>query len=336
MLWYDFNQMLKILHISTPNVIYPLIGYGGTQRVSWDLAEGQFSQGHYVLMATPRGSSSSMLPLVVIDKFKAIHRYRVKDLRRFYQLISETLPFSFDVIQGHGDDIFHCLDFFPNTHVITTIHGHQETLPNMPVRGVFISNSQKKEYERYYKRTFDYPVIYNPIHFEQFSCDDQKEDYLIFMAKIDWDVKGIDAAIRVAKATQHKLYICGPGMTKAVKKQLSDQIIYMGEVAGNKKVSLLKKAKALLYPTQWPEPFGLAPVEANACGTPAIVFNNGAMPEVIQHGVTGFVCNSEADMIASIKQISKLTSQRIYDSAYKRFNHHYISSQYYEYYKSLV
>ncbi|MBI59874.1 hypothetical protein CL657_01495 [bacterium] len=328
--------MLKILHISTPNVVYPLTGYGGAQRVSWDLAEGQFSQGKYVLMATPRGSSSSILPLVVIDKFKSLHRHSDKDLRRFYRLISETLPFSFDVIQGHGHGISHCLDFFPNTSLVTTIHGHQEPLPDKPVHGVFISNSQKKEYERYYKRSFDYPVIYNPIHFEQFSYDDQKEDYLIFMAKIDWDVKGIDVAIRVAEATRNKLYICGPGMTRAVKKKLSDYIVYKGEVFGKQKVDLLKKAKAILYPTQWPEPFGLAPVEANACGTPAIVFNNGAMPEVIQHGITGFICNTEADMIATVKKIPELSSQCIYESAYKRFNHLHISKQYYDYYESLM
>ena len=108
------------------------------------------------------------------------------------------------------------------------------------------------------------------------------------------------------------------------------------EVFGKQKVDLLKKAKAILYPTQWPEPFGLAPVEANACGTPAIVFNNGAMPEVIQHGITGFICNTEADMIATVKKISELSSQCIYESAYKRFNHLHISKQYYDYYESLM
>jgi glycosyltransferase involved in cell wall biosynthesis len=91
-----------------------------------------------------------------------------------------------------------------------------------------------------------------------------------------------------------------------VAPYLSEQIQYLGEVGHQRKLELLAGARALVFPIRWNEPFGLVMIEALACGTPVLAFPEGAAPEVVEHGRTGFLCQDEADMAESVHKLDEL------------------------------
>jgi glycosyltransferase involved in cell wall biosynthesis len=97
------------------------------------------------------------------------------------------------------------------------------------------------------------------------------------------------------------------------------QATLIGEVAGKEKDQFLRNAAALLFPIRWPEPFGLVMAEALACGTPVIALRDGSVPEVIEHGVTGFICSSEEEMVAAVSRLSEIDRARCRDEAERRF-----------------
>jgi glycosyltransferase involved in cell wall biosynthesis len=126
--------------------------------------------------------------------------------------------------------------------------------------------------------------------------------------------KGVSEAIQVAKETHHRLLIIGPTypdlidyFDKYIKPHLDDQILYLGYVERDLLPTYYQKAKALLTPVQWEEPFGLTTIEAMSCGTPVISFNRGAAPEIIENGKTGFVVNTTAEMIDAVDKIDKIS-----------------------------
>jgi glycosyltransferase involved in cell wall biosynthesis len=173
---------------------------------------------------------------------------------------------------------------------------------------VSISSSQRRDAP-------DFPYIatvYNGIDTELFSYSDKAEDYLIFAGRIVPE-KGVKEAIQVALKTDRRLLIIGQ-VTPAsqwyfdehIKPHLSDKILYLGMIDKAQLVKYYQKAVALLMPIRWEEPFGLTMAEAMACGTPAIAFKRGSVPEVIEHGKTGFVVDNTAEMIEAIGNVGKI------------------------------
>ena len=109
---------------------------------------------------------------------------------------------------------------------------------------------------------------------------------------------------------------------EAVKPLLRPNIEYLGELDNDDKLDLLAGARALLNPIQWPEPFGLVMIEAMACGTPVIASDQGAAPEIVQHGTTGFICTSDTDMLQRIDEVEQLDRQSCRESV-----EHYFSTR---------
>jgi glycosyltransferase involved in cell wall biosynthesis len=126
--------------------------------------------------------------------------------------------------------------------------------------------------------------------------------------------KGAHRAIAVAR-TAHKRIVVAAKMwepaerryfTECVEPLLGDDAVYVGEVGGSHKLDLLADAEALLNPIRWPEPFGLVMIEALACGTPVLSFAEGAAPEIVEHGRSGFLCDDEDDMAAAVALVPSL------------------------------
>jgi glycosyltransferase involved in cell wall biosynthesis len=92
-----------------------------------------------------------------------------------------------------------------------------------------------------------------------------------------------------------------------VQPYLNDTMVYLGEVPHEQKLELLAGARALLFPIRWNEPFGMVMIEAMACGTPVLAYREGAAPEVVDHGRTGFLCDDEADLIEAINRVDELS-----------------------------
>lgn len=175
-------------------------------------------------------------------------------------------------------------------------------------RYISISNNQRRDAP-------DLPylsTVYNGTDVELFTFSEEAEDYLLFAGRITPN-KGVKEAIQVAKESNHRLLIIGPVnrgdedyFEQYIKPQLNEHILYLGRMDQNQLPTYYQKAKALLTPVQWEEPFGLTTIEAMACGTPVISLHRGAAPEIIEDGKTGYVVHSIAEMVEAVAKVDQL------------------------------
>ncbi|MFH1620882.1 MAG: glycosyltransferase family 4 protein [Patescibacteria group bacterium] len=160
--------------------------------------------------------------------------------------------------------------------------------------------------------------IYHGVNTELFGFHPFPKDYFLYLGRVT-EVKGVHLAIAAAKATQVPLIIAGKSYSdegywhKNIEPEINGKTIrYVGEADETQKIKLLQGARALLFPTQWDEPFGLVMIEAMSCGTPVIGWRNGSVPEVISEGKTGYIVDSVEKMseaILKIDQISRETTR---------------------------
>ena len=187
------------------------------------------------------------------------------------------------------------------------------------------------------------PTVYHglPVHYLRAST--QPGSYLAFLGRFTAE-KGPHVAIRIAKAVGMQLRIAAKiprGEQRYFAEQIKplvdgEQIQLVGEVDDNAKQDFLSQAAALLFPIDWPEPFGLVMIEAMACGTPVIAYRSGSVPEVIDHGITGFVVDDEAEAITAIRQLDKLDRTRVREQFERRFTAQRMAREYADLYKTLL
>jgi glycosyltransferase involved in cell wall biosynthesis len=150
-------------------------------------------------------------------------------------------------------------------------------------------------------------VIHHGIEASRFPFGDGSGDYGLFLGRMNPD-KGAHRAAEAARKAGVPLVMAGKCrepwehqfFDKEIAPYLSDEIRYVGEVPHEQKVKLLAEARCTLFPIRWNEPFGLVILESMACGTPVLAFDEGATPEIIEHGKTGFICHDETDMAEAI------------------------------------
>lgn len=185
----------------------------------------------------------------------------------------------------------------------------------------------------------DWKTVYNAIDFEKYQLQSQVADDapLMFLGRLD-QIKGLHTAIKVAKATGNKLIIGGnishtADDLKYFKEEIEpqidgEQIIYKGALNDDQKNDYLGQAKALLFPIEWDEPFGMVMVEAMACGTPVIAFSRGSVPEVVEEGITGYIVKNANEMTAKVSQLHEIDRAQCRATAKKRFDVAVIAKQY--------
>jgi glycosyltransferase involved in cell wall biosynthesis len=168
--------------------------------------------------------------------------------------------------------------------------------------------------------------IYHGVDMNEFPFNPMPKDYVLYLGRITED-KGVHLAIEASRATDVPLIIAGRSYQsekywhEKIEKQIDGKLItYVGEANFQTKIEYLQNAKALLMPAQWQEPFGLVMIEAMACGTPVIGWNNGSIPEVVQDKESGYVVNSIENMIRAINTIDKISRQACRDRAQRFFS----------------
>ena len=232
----------------------------------------------------------------------------------------------------------HChLDYWPfslfsrlNKPFLTTLHGRLDLPELAPVFRCFssvplvsISDAQRRPLAQVnFVKT-----IHHGIPEDLLTPQPVKQEYAAFLGRVSPE-KGVDKAIRIAGKAGLKLKIAAK-VDNADKKyyeteirpliQASPWVEFIGEINDSQKPGFLSGAHALLFPIDWPEPFGLAMIESMACGTPVIAFNCGSVPEVFEHGVTGFVVDDEARAIAAIPHLGRLSRKAIRQRFEQRF-----------------
>jgi glycosyltransferase involved in cell wall biosynthesis len=252
----------------------------------------------------------------------------------------------FDVIHTHIDWLQLPLLSRLGVPFLTTCHGRMD-LPGFPdvVRRfpeapfVSISDNQRAPLtEANWIGT-----IYHGLPTDLFRPSFEAGSYLAFLGRLTAE-KGPEAAIRIAHAAKMPLRIAAKvprGERKYFKETLEPQIDgakvqLIGEVNDEKKRQFLAGAAALLFPIDWPEPFGLVMIEAMACGTPVIAFKSGSVPEVIDDGITGFVVPGEAEAVTAIGRLSELDRRKVRTHFEKRFTAGRMAEEYIHSYKALV
>lgn len=339
------KEKLKIAQIAPLWAPVPPISYGGTELIISLLTEALVKRGHKVsLFATSDSKTSAKL---ISFWQESLWRAKLSSphavIGLMFKKILETAD-SFNVIHNHTG--FYFCPFAPFIHrpVISTIHRPitAETTrlfkayPQMNY--VAISKDQKRSAPSLKFKA----VIYNGIDIKKYKYNSEPKDYLLWLSKLTPD-KGILEAIEVAKIAKERLIIAGNIPSddgrffryEILPRLDGDQIRYVGEVNFERKVGLLKNAKALIFPVLRREPFGLVVIEAQACGTPVIAYPNGAMPELIQDGKTGFLVKSNLEMALAIKRLDRIKRINCRKFVKKYFDAALMVDAYEDLYKSL-
>jgi glycosyltransferase involved in cell wall biosynthesis len=169
------------------------------------------------------------------------------------------------------------------------------------------------------------------------------KSYLAFLGRLTAE-KGPEDAIRIARAAGKPLRIAAKiprAETAYFKKRLQphidgENVRLVGEVDDARKQPFLANAAALLFPIDWPEPFGLVMIEAMACGTPVIAYRSGSVPEVVDDGVTGFIVDSEAEAVSAVRGVARLDRRQVRARFEQRFSAHRMAREYEGQYRKLI
>ena len=252
----------------------------------------------------------------------------------------------FDVIHAHIDWLHLPLLSRLGVPFLTTMHGRLD-LPGLPrvvsefpeAAFVSISDHQRQPLQQAnWLATIQHglpPDLFRPAY--------DRGSYLAFLGRLTPD-KGPEAAIRIARAAGMPLRIAAKiprAETAYFKKHIEphvdkENIQLVGEVDEAKKQPFLADAAALLFPIDWPEPFGLVMIEAMACGTPVIAYRSGSVPEVIEHGVTGFIVANEDEAINAVSRLSQLDRRKVRARFEERFSARRMAEQYEGQYRKLM
>jgi glycosyltransferase involved in cell wall biosynthesis len=183
-------------------------------------------------------------------------------------------------------------------------------------------------------------VIPNGIRVDSFTFQPEGGGGLFFIGRIEWQ-KGPDLAVDIARGSGLPLTLAGPIIDedffrRAIEPHLGDQVRYVGKVDHLRKNELLGRAGCAVLPSRWDEPFGLVAIEAMACGTPVVALANGALPEVIDPGVTGFVARDEVELPALVSRALGLDRAAVRARAAARFDMPRVTSSYLHLYEEIA
>ena len=339
---------MRIAQISPLFEAVPPKLYGGTERVVYSLTEELVAMGHDVTLFASGDSITSATLAPMRDKALRLDP-SVVDWVAIYHRMMELIrrrADEFDVLHFHTD--YFPLSLFSRqaTPFLTTLHGRldipefkeiYETFPDAPF--VSISNAQRRPIPRInWVRT-----VLHGMPADLLTPQPVKQDYAAFLGRISPE-KGVDKAIRIAGAAGMKLKIAAK-VDKADKKYWDEEIKplidaspwveYIGEINDSQKPEFLSGAHALLFPIDWPEPFGLVMIESMACGTPVVAFNRGSVPEVIDHGVSGFIVHDEASAIAAVERLGELDRATVRATFDRRWTARRMAEDYLDVYHEL-
>lgn len=321
---------MRIGLIAPPWVPVPPVRYGGTEEVVDDLARGLTRRGHDVRLFTV-GESTCPVPrrwyfdaaveplgMTVPEAAHVLSAYRTfadgeVDLIHDHTVLGP-------LVAGRPADV---------PPIVATNHGPFTPEARLIYREI-TSSADLVAISRSQRATApEIPVaavIHHGIDLDRHPFGDGDGGYLMFVGRMSAD-KGVHRAIRVARRAGRRLVVVSkmrdaPEVAyyeQAVRPLLGDDIDLYSDLAGPERIALLRSATAVLNPICWPEPFGLVMTEALACGTPVLAFPNGAAPEIIDHGVTGYLCTDEADMVDAIGRVDALDRHACREAAELRF-----------------
>lgn len=324
--------------------------------IAQSISEGLYDNGHEVTFFGPDGTSvkteietCGMRPffrntqdfdsLVSTSDLFTNYMFGIADAAMARQMLERASRKEFDcVVFHHFESVLPLAKLYPTVPIVCILHDEMdekrramiELGASTNIYFISISENQRRDIpDLNYAAT-----IYNGIDTEAFAYEQEPNNYLMFSGRIT-QIKGVKEAVQVARQSKNRLLIAGnlsPSdygyFDEHVKPYLDDQVLFLGMLGRDQLIKYYQRAKALLAPVQWQEPFGLTLIEANSCGTPVIAFNRGAIPEVIVDGKTGYVVDNSAEMIMAIEKISKINRKDCRDHVINNFSRELMVKRY--------
>jgi glycosyltransferase involved in cell wall biosynthesis len=307
---------LRIAVVAPPWFPIPPSGYGGIETMVHPLVEGLVARGHAVVLVGAGANQSSA---------KFLQTYEEPPLERLGQALPEIVHalVAIEHLQDLEVDVVHdhslagpLTSGWLRAPWVMTAHGPVggELDPYYRVLGrhaglVAISDGQRAKgpHLPWLSR------VYNAVPVDQYPFETQKEDFCLFLGRISAE-KAPDLAIKAARQAGYPIVVaakCNEPPEKRyfdehVRPLLGPDAEWFGEANTAQKKDLLARARCLVFPIQWDEPFGIVMVEAMACGTPVVALRGGSVPEVVVDGVTGFICDDPEELPEAIQRVDQL------------------------------
>jgi glycosyltransferase involved in cell wall biosynthesis len=323
--------------------------YGGTERVVYALTEELVAMGHDVtLFASGDSVTSAKLDAIIPQALRLDPS--VKDWIASYMRMMEIVrrrAHEFDVLHFHVDYFPSSLFSRQGTPFLTTLHGRLDLpefgevynmFPDVPM--VSISDNQRLPVP-------DLGWVATVLHGipeTLLTPQPVAQQYLAFLGRVSPE-KGIEAAIRIAGRVGIKLKVAAKvdnadrayfdGSVAPLLKA-NPNVEFIGEISDAQKPAFLSGAHALLFPIDWPEPFGLVMIESMACGCPVIAMRRGSVPEVMDDGLTGFIVDNEEEAVAAVGRLPTLDRAAVRARFEQRWTARRMAQDYVEVYQRLA
>jgi glycosyltransferase involved in cell wall biosynthesis len=346
-------EAIKPLKIGLVSPLYEAVPpklYGGTERVIAYLADALVDLGHDVTLFASADASTKANLISVRDQAIRLDPYPFKsDLAAHLTQLDEVRRHAdaFDVLHFHVD-LLH-LPFFTDmaSRTVTTLHGRLDIRdlagayrrwPEYPLVSISDSQRQPLAFANWIG------TVHHGLPEDRYRFSPRADGgYLAFLGRISPE-KRPDRAIAIAKRAGIPLKIAAKVDAAdlsyyhdVIRPLMQDPLIeFVGEIGDVQKSSFLGNALALLFPIDWPEPFGLVMIEAMACGTPVVAWNCGSVPEILRDGITGRVVGSEDEAIKAVEPVAALDRHRIRLEFQSRFSSTAMASNYLRVYRRLA
>ncbi|HKO10907.1 MAG TPA: glycosyltransferase family 4 protein [Acidobacteriaceae bacterium] len=339
---------MRIAQVAPLHESVPPKFYGGTERVVHYLTEELVRAGHDVTLYASGDSRTSARLRSVCDSALRLGRPKPNDPMAHHYLLAELIAQEcgdYDVVHFHIDYFAFSVIRQCKMAAISTLHGRLDIPDLYPLfrefddmRLVSISDAQRAPMEWANWEATVYHGLPEDLHAPRLEGG----EYLAFLGRISPE-KRVDLAIEIARQAGMKIRI-------AAKIDPSDQDYYesvrhlfdephvefLGEIGEENKGEFLGNAAALLFPVDWPEPFGLVMIEALACGTPVIAFRRGSVPEIIEHGLTGFVVDNVEEAARAARRISLIKREICRSEFENRFSARRMCHDYLRVYRGVL
>jgi glycosyltransferase involved in cell wall biosynthesis len=339
---------MKIAQVAPLFESVPPRAYGGTERVVSYLTESLVEQGHEVTLFAS-GDSTTAAELV-----STVERGLRLDPRHPDWVVAHTCLVDrvfeeadrFDAIHFHIDCLHYPLARRCRIPCVTTLHGRLDLPDLVPLHAQFdghplvsISNSQRTPLPQ----ARWCATVYHGLPQSLYSFVPEPDDYFAFVGRISPE-KRLDRAIEIAIACGTRLRVAAKVdpvdlayFEREIRGMLDHPLIeYVGEIGDADKNAFIGRARALLFPIDWPEPFGLVMIEALACGTPVVAYDCGSVSEVIQHDASGYIVHNQREAIDAARAIGRIDRRHCREVFDRRFTAAKMASRYVDVYQSLI
>jgi glycosyltransferase involved in cell wall biosynthesis len=322
--------------------------YGGTERIVSYLTEELVRQGHEVTLFASGDSETKARLVSACRRSLRLDKHCVDHLVHHIVMLEQVFrrAHQFDVVHFHIDYLHFPLSRRQPIAQLTTLHGRLDIpdlvplyreFPDMPL--VSISDAQREPFPGAGWEA----TVYHGLPDDLYRFRREPGTYLAFLGRISPE-KRVDRAIEIARQVGIPLRIAAKVdrvdqeyFRCVVEPLLGGSLVeFVGEIGEGEKDEFLGNAYALLFPIDWPEPFGLVMIEAMACGTPVIAYRQGSVPEVMEEGRTGFVVDELDEAVDAVLRVPELSRQRCREVFEQRFTATRMTHDYLEVYERLL